>query len=150
MTFWTDTLPQIVAFLSDIVEIIVGTTALYVAWSQRERISAVVSILLGYSLRMSLADLRHTLEKLSENSTESPESQKSVRQSLAHIAGKIRGNTTLRDHLGGNLLKQIVVMLDNLDDGVAVRESSKTALCSEIKERILTLEIENHSIKHKK
>jgi hypothetical protein len=138
---------NIISTAADIVEITVGTVALYLAWTQREKISAAFSILFSHSLQISLADLRHWLETLDENNINGNDESKKVRTSLAHIFGKIKGNKILYSHFGDKMLKRLKVMIEDLDEGRGVQETSKVSLCSEIRESLATLEVENQKIK---
>lgn len=137
----------IVSFIANIVQISVGVIALYVAWTQRDKISAAFSVLLSYSLQTSLTDLRHWIEKLNEHTVDGTDESKRVRMSLANIFGKIKGNPILYNHFGEKMLKRLKLMMQDLDEGKPVTETSKISLCSEIKESLTTLEIENHTPK---
>ena len=140
----------VVSFVANIVEILVGASALYLAWTQGDKISAAFSILFSYSLQTSLADLKHWLEKLHENSTEAGDTSKKFRTALAHISGKIRGNPALKKHFGDKMLKRLNVMIEELDDDRVVTETSKVSLYSEIKESLSTLEVQNYQTYSKK
>jgi hypothetical protein len=141
---------QAISTFSDIVEICVGLTALWVAWTQRDKISTAFSILLGYSLQTSLGDLRHWLERLQEHNIDGTDESSRVRRDLAYIRGKIKGNKVLYTHFGDKILKRVNEMIGDLDQRRPVSETSKISLCSEIKERLATLEVENRTLKSNK
>ncbi len=140
---------EITSFLANIIQILFGGTALFFAWTQRDKISAAFSILLGYSLQASLSDLRHWIEKLQESSVEENDPSKKFRTALAYISGKIKGNTILYEHFGDKVLKRLNVMMLDLDDEKVVTQTIKMSLCSEIKERLTTLEVKNYKSKSK-
>jgi len=52
--------------------------------------------------------------------------------------------------MGTKVLKPIKIMIDELDAGRTVNETDKISLCTELKERLTTLEIENHTSKQQK
>lgn len=139
-----------VSFIANIIEILAGGTALFVVWTQREKISAAFSVLLNYSFQISLADFKHWLEKLSEDIFIENDEYKNVRIALAHIYGKLRGNPRLNKHFGDKMLKRIRIMIDDIDNKKIVNQTEKISLYSEIKESLTTLEIENHNSKTKK
>jgi len=135
-----------ISLLANIVEILVGGIAIYVAWTQRNKISAAFSILFSYSLQASLADLHHWLEELHENNINGKDDSKKVRIALAHIYGKIHGNPTLRKHIDDKLLKRVKIMMEELDSDKTVTETSRITICSEIKESLASLGIQNHTL----
>jgi len=138
------------SFSADIVQVLLGIAAFVIGLTQRKKISAAFSLLLSYSLRTSLSDLNHLIEKLNEHSIEDPPNPRAVRVTLARIHGKIRGNEILQKHMGTKVLKPIKIMIDELDAGRTVNETDKISLCTELKERLTTLEIENHTSKQQK
>lgn len=101
-------------------------------------------MLFSYALRASLADLHHWLQELHDAKIDGSDESNRVRIALAHILGKIKGNSTLNNHLGDRMIKRIKVMIDELDNGRPVQETARIAIYSEIRESIATLEVENH------
>lgn len=142
---WT-MLVGIVSFLADVIQVILGVIALWIAWTQREKISNAFSILLNYSLRISLADLHHWLQELHDNDVNGNDASKKVRIALAHIYGKIKGNPDLAKHIEDKLIKRVKIMMEDLDGGRTVSETSRISICSEIQARLASLEIENHTL----
>lgn len=143
------TITEWISLVANIMEILVGGVALFLAWTQREKISAAFSVLLNYSLQTSLSDLRHWIEKLQESSSEDNDVSKKFRIALAYIFGKIKGNIILNDHFGDRMLKRMKLIMDDLDNSQTVNETTKISLCSEIKESLATLEVENYKSKSK-
>ena len=130
--------------LSDVVQICVGLAALILAWTQRDKISAALSILFNYSFQLSLANFKHWVKILQENCHEDEDTSKKFRTALAHIYGKIKGNPTLYKYFGDKILKRLKVMMADLDEGKLVNQTEKTILYSEIEESLGALEIVNY------
>ena len=97
-------------------------------------------------LKFCLAEFKHWIEVLQENSSEDGDMSKKFRQALAHMSGKIRGNQNLYKHFGEKMLKRLKLMIEDLDNGKSVSATKKISLCSEIKESLTTLELENYKL----
>lgn len=137
---------QLFSFLSDLTQFLVASIALFVAWSQREKISDVFRSLLNYSHNIALSDLHHLITSLEDADLSSDE----ARINLAKIEGQIKGNQYLQTKLGSPILKRVTQMIIDLDDDNDVRETQKISLCHELRSQLMSLQVENHMDKKRK
>lgn len=136
---------EITQLVANLIQIIVGLGAIWVAITQKEKISTAFTSILSFSLRNSLSDLSHALETLKEHTRDNNQDTRNIRKTLAYIVGKIKGNKILFGHYGNSMLKKIQNIIDDYDNDKTVLETRIIQLSAELKEMLTTLEVNNHN-----
>ncbi len=139
---------EITAFLADLTQIALGVFTAYIAFTQKDKISAAFSALLNYSFQTSLSEFKYWLQQLSENIGDDAVSSEKTRVALAYLVGKIKGNKILYEYFGEKMLRRLNIMIDSLDAGTQVNQSNKVRLCSELRESLASLEVERYKTEY--
>jgi hypothetical protein len=126
---------NVVGLVADVVTIAAGGIAIYLFLAKRGAVMRALSLLLSYSLRLTLHDFESKLDRLAELNMEGvPEAKRAVFL-LREVQGQIRGNPTLRSNCG-HLLGKIDNIVNPRTTG---REERKCALVSEARELLRNL-----------
>ena len=88
---------NVISFSADIFTIIASSIAIDIFLFKRKTIKSIISLLLNYSMQMSLNDLKSKIEKMNDYSMEDDDGKKEIINLLHDIEGQIIGNKVLNN-----------------------------------------------------
>ncbi|MDA6068660.1 hypothetical protein NJT12_03415 [Flavobacterium sp. AC] len=131
----------VVNLIANVMTIITAGLAIYIFISNKDKIKTAFNFILSYSIQMTLADLRHKIEKLNDYKTTIPEQNEEIINVLHEIEGHILGNEYLKDKLAVQLKK--INNFTRIRNPVVLLEPQKRSLVSELKESVRNLDLSN-------
>lgn len=128
-----------VNFSANLLTVIASAIAIFIYFTNKEKISSALSFILNYSNQLTLADLKHKIERLNDYNATIPDQNSEVINILHDIEGQILGNKYLKTELADQLLKISVFTTKNKP----IAEPKKRSLVSELRESVRTLDASN-------
>jgi hypothetical protein len=114
--------------------------AIFIYWTNRERVSEAVNLLLNYSTYTSLVDLRLILQRLNDLRYSAEADKTEILNILGEIEGHIAGDNTLNANPSLiEIRKKIQAILKRPD---RFNEPSKRSLAGELRGVIQNLQVE--------
>jgi len=119
----------------------IGATgiAIWVFIKNKDKISSAIDVLLNYSKRITLNELKYKIERLNDYTTNDTGQKKEIINILSDIEGQILGNKKVHDELE-NQVKKIQEFIDN---SKLLTEPKKRSLVSELRESVRNIDISN-------
>lgn len=131
---------KFIDIFSNIMTIVVSFIGIYIYIKKRKEIASMFITLMNYSYQLSLSELNHKLEKLSDYNADESEEQKRIIINILHeIMGQIRGNDKLSKHLS-----EVITKIEKAVSGQSkLTEPIKRILACELRERLRLLNVDN-------
>ena len=135
-----DTLKELISFAADFLTVIASSIAIFLYFTQRDKIASAIKTLLNYSFSLSVNELRYKLERLNDYNVNEKEHLPTVLNLLNEIHGQLRGNRTL-------ILKfeDIIIKIEEYTNTPkALSEPKKRSLVSELREGLRSIDVNNY------
>jgi len=105
----------------------------------KEKISSVIDILLNYSKRITLNELKYKIELLYDLCATKPDQKREIINILSEIEGQIIGNNNIEKELS----QQVEKIKKFIEDEESLTEPRKRSLVSELKESVRNIDVSN-------
>lgn len=127
-------------FLNVVVSSIAAIIVIYIFFSKRKAIASIYSLLVNYSIQISLKELDTKLDKLNEYNADESTHRNNVNNILNEIIGQIRGNPIL-----ALKCKLILKKLSEYEENSNIlTEPRKRSLISELRETLRNINIQSY------
>ena len=130
----------LVNLIANLMTIIASGLALYIYFTNKEKIKSALNFILNYSNQLTLTDLKFKIERLNEFNSNDATQKLEVINILNEIEGQILGNNEFKQKLELQLIK-IEAFTTNPK---LLTEPKKRSLVSELKESIRNLDVSNY------
>lgn len=130
-----------VNFISNFLTIAASLVALTVYFSNRDKITSAINVLLSYSNQVALSDLRQKIERMNDYNVGDPAGKTEILNLLHEIDGHINGNLQLKEKLFDQ--KNKLNMFTS--NPRLLNEQLKRSLVSELKESLRSIDLSNYS-----
>lgn len=127
-------------FIANAMTIFASGLAIFIYFTNKEKIKQAFNFILNYSNQLTLTDLKFKVERLNEFSCNDPIAKLEIINILNEIEGQILGSLIVREKLGLQLQK-IEAFTANPKQ---LTEPKKRSLVSELKETIRNLDVSNY------
>lgn len=126
--------------IANLMTIIASGLALYIYFTNKEKIKSALNFILNYSNQLTLTDLKFKIERLNEFNSNDSTQKLEIVNILNEIEGQILGNIEFKLKLEPQLIK-IEAFTSNPK---LLTEPKKRSLVSELKESIRNLDVSNY------
>ncbi len=130
----------LVNLIANLMTIIASGLALYIYFTNKEKIKSALNFILNYSNQLTLTDLKFKIERLNEFNSNDATQKLEVINILNEIEGQILGNNEFKQKLELQLIK-IEAFTTNPK---LLTEPKKRSLVSELKESLRNLDVSNY------
>ncbi len=130
----------LVNLIANLMTIIASGLALYIYFTNKEKIKSALNFILNYSNQLTLTDLKFKIERLNEFNSNDATQKLEVINILNEIEGQILGNNEFKQKLELQLIK-IEAFTSNPK---LLTEPKKRSLVSELKESLRNLDVSNY------
>ena len=129
-----------VELLSNFLTIITAAIAIFIYFTNKDKISSAINFVLNYSKKLTLTDLKYKVERLNDFTTNDIEQKKEIINVLSEIQGQINGNKYINE----NLEPQLIKINDFIENSRTLTEPKKRSLVSELRECLKNIDISNY------
>lgn len=133
LNFW-------VGLLSSLFTITASGIAMYIFFTNKDKISSAINFVLNYSKQITLSELKFKIEKLNDYSTNDANQKKEVINILGEIEGQILGNAKIKIELKPQLDK----INSFFDNPKTLTEPRKRSMVSELRESVRNIDVSNY------
>lgn len=126
---------------ADFLTILASGLAIYLFFTQKDKIGSAFNLLLRFSLQVTLSELQNKIDRLNEYTAGDSKQLESIINILKEIEGQIKGNRFLKVKLA-----QMVVDIENFTDKPAkITEGRKRSLVAELREQLRDIDISEYN-----
>lgn len=130
---------RILAGLTNVLTIAASGIAIYLYFTQKEKISNAFNTLLNYSRQLTLTELQSKLDRLNDLNANNAEHKPAVINILNEINGQIKGNSKLKETFSE--------ILDDIEPYCSqkstITEPNKRSIVSQIREKIRSYDVDS-------
>ena len=124
---------------ANVVTIFASGLAIYLYFSNKDKITTALNTLLNYANQLTLSELKYKIERLNDYNANIIDQNEEVINIFHDIEGQILGNKYLKEELAEQLIKLSAFTAKNKP----ITEPKKRSLVSELRESVRTLDASN-------
>lgn len=130
--------------ISNLFTIAASAIAIFVWYTNKDKISSAFSLLLNFSFQLTLGELKEKLERLNEYNANEPSEIEEIKNIFHEISGQIQGSNRLMLAMPGLAMK--FESLAQEAKGKKLTEPAKRSVVSELREKIRNIQADNFDL----